>query len=81
MSANVDKIKEICKRERYIMESFSPETTRCIICWGCSISTGEDKTTNNVAFPNKFAEYVTSGLEVICSAALTIQLHLLVKTM
>ncbi|NLM42903.1 MAG: glycosyltransferase family 4 protein [Clostridiales bacterium] len=72
LSANVDKIKEICKREKdIIMESFSPETVQDVLFAGdVAFLLREDKTTNNVAFPNKFAEYVTSGLEVICSAAL-----------
>lgn len=68
MSNNIDRLPFIKNREEIIARSFQFDLVPDVLKAGdVALLLREDKITNRVAFPNKFIEYVLSGMCIICS--------------
>lgn len=58
------------KSEDVFIDSYSGEEVRKVLCAGdFAFMLRQDLVTNNVAYPNKFLEYVSAGLQVISTTA------------
>lgn len=65
-SHRVDDIKRLTNREEIIFDSYVPDELGNALCAAdFAFLLREDCVTNNVAFPNKYLEYVKSGLKIV----------------
>ncbi len=65
-SHRVDYFKRLTNREEIILDSYAPDELGNALCAAdFAFLLREDCVTNNVAFPNKYLEYVKSGLKII----------------
>ncbi|QAT41896.1 glycosyltransferase [Aminipila luticellarii] len=69
MSGDIHTIKKYESREQdIIIRSFTAEQVQHILCAGdIAMLLRNNTVTNNLAFPNKFYEYLLSGMYIICS--------------
>ena len=68
MSHMIDKLKSQLNfsTDDIIFASYKADEVKSVLCAGdFAFMLREDKITNNVAFPNKFIEYILSGNQVI----------------
>lgn len=67
LSHRIDKVKSITEgNESIILDSISPDKVKKVLCAGdYAFLIRDNFITNNVAFPNKFLEYVQSGMKII----------------
>ena len=69
LSGNLDAIKDY-QSDSIIVDSYSGNEVREVLCAGdYAFMLRQDKVTNRVAYPNKFLEYVYSGMQIITTSA------------
>lgn len=65
-SFNIDAIKHLLEGIEVIHDRYSPDELSKALCAGdYAFLLRQDNLTNNVAFPNKFLEYVQGGMKII----------------
>jgi len=65
-SSNFEPVKHLLEGTNAIVDSYNPEELTKALCAGdYAMMLRRDNLTNNVAFPNKFLEYVQSGMNII----------------
>ncbi|MPM05874.1 hypothetical protein SDC9_52169 [bioreactor metagenome] len=69
LSGSTEKVRNIIGKEKgFILDSFLPTEIDKVLCSGdIAFLLRENFVTNNVAYPNKFLEYVRSGMYIIAT--------------
>lgn len=69
LSVDIEEIKKY-ESDSIIVDSYSGNEVREVLCAGdYAFMLRQDKVTNRVAYPNKFLEYVYSGMQIITTSA------------
>lgn len=67
MTGNIDKVRQY-EAQDIIIDSYPGNEVRNVLCAGdYAFLLRDDYVTNNVAYPNKFLEYVSCGLKIIAT--------------